>query len=240
MITSSKRNSILTGIIYLTVPVEKFQWMFDFNVSETEQVIKHLPGFLSATLLKSLDRTRVFEYVQWESLEHFQAALKNPLFAEHNTQVREASEDGDVDFYEVYYVDQRGTLPDHTSSIPISLAQGPATIITHFKTTQDKQQALLDILVEHHERQRRHLPGFVSVSFHRGLSGGRVVEYLQFRSSEEFDIAQAHPISKAHRAACENYATPDLHVYTGGATIEAPSTTTTTIQNRKRLFTKEN
>jgi heme-degrading monooxygenase HmoA len=228
LITISKRNSILTGIIYLTVPIEKLQWMFDFNVNETEQKIKHLPGFLSATFLKSLDGTRVFEYVQWESLEHFQAALKNPLFAEHTTQVREAGED-DVDLYEVYYVDQRGVLPDHNTSITISLAQEPATIITHFKTTQNQQQALLDILVEHHERELRHLPGFVSVSFHQGVSGERVVEYLQFRNIEEFDVAQAHPISKAHRAACEKYATPDLHVYTVGATIEAPPTTT--VQN---------
>ena len=43
--------------------------------NETEQKIKHLPGLLLATFLKSLDGTRVFEYVQRESLEHFQAAL---------------------------------------------------------------------------------------------------------------------------------------------------------------------
>ena len=202
--------------------------MLDFNVNETEQKIKHLPGFVSAAFLKSLDGTRVFEYVQWESLEHFQEALKNPIFADHTIEVREAGED-DVDFYEVYYVDQHGMLPDHTTSITISLAQEPVTIITHFKTTQDEQQALLDILVEHHERERRHLPGFVSVSYHRGVSGERVVEYLQFRYVEEFDVAQAHPISKAHRAAYENYATSDLHVYTVGATIEAPLTTT--VQN---------
>lgn len=224
MITISKRNSNLKGIIYITVPIEKLQWMLDFNVNETEQKIKHLPGFVSAAFLKSLDGTRVFEYVQWKSLEYFQAALKNPIFAEHTIEVREAGED-DVDFYEVYYVDQRGMLPDHTTSITISLAPEPVTIITHFKTTQDQQQALLDILVEHHERELRHLPGFVSVRFLRGLSGERVVEYLQFRNIEEFDVAQAHPISKAQRAACERYTTPDLHVYTVGATIEAPPAT---------------
>ena len=87
-----------------------------------------------------------------KSLEHFQAAFKNPLFAEHTTQVREAREN-EVDFYEVYSIDQRGMLPDHTTS----------------KTTQNLQQALMDILVEHHELELRHLPGFVSVSFHRGL-----------------------------------------------------------------------
>ena len=221
MTTISKRNSLLTILIFITVPVEKLQWMVDFNVNDTEHSLKHCSGFISAAFLKSIDGTQMFEYVQWESLKHFQAVLKTPSFKEHTTKIREVGQD-DVDLYEVYYVDQRASIPDH--DIIISQTQEPI-IITHFTTTPDQQQALLDVLVEDHERELRTLPGFVSVSFHRGLSGKRVVEYLQFRSIEEFEVVHAHPISKAHRAALEPYATSDLHVYTIGTTIEAPPTT---------------
>ena len=220
MIAISKRNSLLTILIFITVPVEKLQWMVDFNVNDTEHSLKHCPGFISATFLKSIDGTQMFEYVQWESLEHFQAVLKTPSFKEHTTKIREVGQD-DVDLYEVYYVDQRASEPDH--DIIISQTQEPI-IITHFKTTPDQQQTLLDVLVEDHKRELRTLPGFVSVSFHRGLSGERVVEYLQFRSIEEFNAAQTHSSSKAYKTAGKHYAISDLHVYTVTATIEASST----------------
>lgn len=222
MITISKRNSILTGLIFITVPVEKLQWMVDFNVNDTEHTLKYCPGFISAAFLESLDGTQLFEYVQWESLEHFQAVLKTPSFTEHTTKIREVGQD-DVDWYDVYYVDRRATVSDHDTSITISQTQ-ELTIITRFTTTPDQQQALLDVLIEDHERELRNLPGFVSVSFLRGLSGKRVVEYLQFRSIEEFNVAQTHFGCKAHKTAYEQHASSDLHVYTVAATIEASPT----------------
>ena len=228
MITISKRISILTGIICITVPVGKLQWMFDFNVRETEQKIKYLPGFISAAFLKSHDETQLLEYVQWASLEHFQAACENPQFYEHIPIVREVGEE-DADLYEVYYVDRDVAVSDHDTDITISPAQEITTIVTHFKTTPDQQYALLDILVQNHESDIRPLPGFVSISFHRGLSGRRVVEYLQFRSIDECNLAQAYRIRDAHKTAYNKYGLSDRHVYSVGTIVEASPTYT--IQN---------
>ena len=85
-------------------------------------------------------------------------------------------------------------------------------IITHFKITSDKQQALLDVLIEDHERELRPLPS------------ERVVEYLQFRSIEEFNLAQTHPSSKAHQSDYKQHAISDLHrrAYAGEFKPDSP------------------
>jgi quinol monooxygenase YgiN len=44
----------------------------------TEEVLCHLPGFISANLHRSLDGTKVVNYAQWESEAAFQAMLRDP------------------------------------------------------------------------------------------------------------------------------------------------------------------
>ena len=49
----------------------------------TEMAMKHMPGFVSANIHKSLDGTRVVNYAQWRSKEDFEAMLENPEAAPH-------------------------------------------------------------------------------------------------------------------------------------------------------------
>jgi quinol monooxygenase YgiN len=49
----------------------------------TDSVMRHQPGFVSASLHVSLDRQRVVNYVQWESREAFEAALRKPEARAH-------------------------------------------------------------------------------------------------------------------------------------------------------------
>lgn len=221
LITITEKNSILTGIICLRVPIGKLQWMFDFNVHETEHKIKYLPGFIAAAFLKSNDETQLLEYVQWASQEHFQAACENPLFYEHVPIVRAIAEE-DVDLYEVYYTAHSAAFPVQDANVTISLDQELTTIVTHFKTVPHQQHALLDVLIQDHEREIRPLPGFVSVSFHQGHSGESVVEYLQFSRRDAYNVAQAHTIRSAQRTAYNQCVLSDQHVYFVGAIVEAP------------------
>jgi len=55
----------------------------------TEEVIRHLPGFISANLHRSLDGTKVINYAQWESLEAFAAMRDNPEAAAHIKEIGE-------------------------------------------------------------------------------------------------------------------------------------------------------
>jgi heme-degrading monooxygenase HmoA len=44
-----------------------------------ENVVRKFPGFVSSTLHRSLDGSRVVNYVQWESLEDYKKFVKQSL-----------------------------------------------------------------------------------------------------------------------------------------------------------------
>jgi heme-degrading monooxygenase HmoA len=45
--------------------------------------MKHLPGFVSATIHRSLDGAKVVNYAQWRSKEDFAALKSHPAAAAH-------------------------------------------------------------------------------------------------------------------------------------------------------------
>ena len=47
-----------------------------------EEVAKAAPGFISASTHRSVDGTRVFNYLQWESKEHLAAVQRSEPFRE--------------------------------------------------------------------------------------------------------------------------------------------------------------
>jgi len=50
------------------------------NVQIAEQVASRFPGFISASIHRSTDGTRVINYLQWESTEHLRAMQSSPDF----------------------------------------------------------------------------------------------------------------------------------------------------------------
>jgi heme-degrading monooxygenase HmoA len=50
------------------------------NVDIVEQVASSFPGFISASVHRSTDGTRVFNYLQWETAEHLAAMQRSPEF----------------------------------------------------------------------------------------------------------------------------------------------------------------
>lgn len=51
--------------------------------SATKDVMQHQPGFRSANIHLSTDRTRVLNYAQWDSVEAYQAMLADDTAREH-------------------------------------------------------------------------------------------------------------------------------------------------------------
>ena len=45
--------------------------------------MRHLPGFVSASIHRGLDNTRVVNYAQWRSKEDFEAMRTNPEAIPH-------------------------------------------------------------------------------------------------------------------------------------------------------------
>jgi antibiotic biosynthesis monooxygenase (ABM) superfamily enzyme len=53
------------------------------------------------------------------------------------------------------------------------------TLINVFTVAPEKQEELVDLLIEATEQTMRHLPGFISANIHKSYDGRRVVNYTQ-------------------------------------------------------------
>jgi quinol monooxygenase YgiN len=87
MTTISKDTQLATLINVFTVEPDKQQQLVDLLIHATDVAMRHVPGFISANIHRSLDGTKVVNYAQWRSVEHFQAMMKNPAAKPHMEQV---------------------------------------------------------------------------------------------------------------------------------------------------------
>jgi quinol monooxygenase YgiN len=78
MATISRDNRPVTLINVFTVEPTKQQQLVDLLARATEASVQHAPGFVSATLHRSLDGTKVTMYAQWRSAEDYEVMRKDP------------------------------------------------------------------------------------------------------------------------------------------------------------------
>lgn len=71
-------NEFLTWVDVFTVHVQDQPKLLEVLDTAVEQVMRHLPGFVSANLHTSLEGTRVLNYVQWRNVDDFKAMLCDP------------------------------------------------------------------------------------------------------------------------------------------------------------------
>ncbi|CAA9587770.1 hypothetical protein AVDCRST_MAG81-4244 [uncultured Synechococcales cyanobacterium] len=100
MTTISKDNKVVTLINVFTVEPENQQRLVEMLVEATENTMKDLPGFVSATIHHSADGVRVANYAQWRRREDFEAMLKNPEATAHMKPIIEIAK-FDAHLYEV-------------------------------------------------------------------------------------------------------------------------------------------
>lgn len=179
MLTISEDQDCFTLLIFFKAPPDLQRRVLDINIDVTRGNIAHMPGFVGAAFLKSLDGGRVTEYLQWESEGHLQEAMKDPDFFEHMAEVREIATD-DTSPYEVHRV----AGPD---TVEISVEAGLLTAVTKFVVDPEEQQELLRLLVAAREPLLGELPGFLSAAILGSPDGGSAVEYLQFEDRGAFD-----------------------------------------------------
>ena len=79
-------GGIVTLINVFTVAPEKQAPLIEVLNRATVEVMRGLPGFVSASIHKSVDGTRVTNYAQWESQAAFDAMLKNEAARAHMSQ----------------------------------------------------------------------------------------------------------------------------------------------------------
>jgi quinol monooxygenase YgiN len=98
-------QQVVTMVNVFTVAPENQQRLVELIVEATETVMRDVDGFVSANIHSSLDGTRVVNYAQWRSVEHFEAMHRNPLVHPHFTDIR-AIASPEMHLYRVDYVEE--------------------------------------------------------------------------------------------------------------------------------------
>ena len=78
MTTISARRDVMTLINVFTVDAENQRRLVELLIEATE-VVRRAPGFVSASLHRSTDGTKVTMYAQWRSINDYQAMRQDPV-----------------------------------------------------------------------------------------------------------------------------------------------------------------
>lgn len=73
----------VTFVNVVDVDPAKQQEVIDLLIEGTKKVMSKRPGFISVTLLASLDKSRVINVARWESAEDVKATQSDPAAAEY-------------------------------------------------------------------------------------------------------------------------------------------------------------
>lgn len=105
MTTIQTDKPVITLINVFTVDPANQQWLLDLLIEATEKVMKHLPGYVSANIHKSIDGTQVVNYAQWRSRETFIAGVQH---REAQVHMRAAEQLASIKpiLYTVVYTDE--------------------------------------------------------------------------------------------------------------------------------------
>src|SRR6266446_6581757 len=69
----SAQNGVITLINVFTVDPASQRRLVELLTEATEVSVRWAPGFVSASLHRSKDGTKVTMYAQWRSIDHYQA-----------------------------------------------------------------------------------------------------------------------------------------------------------------------
>jgi len=77
MITIFPSRKLVTLINVFTVEPANQERLLDLLARATETSVQRAPGFISASLHRGLDGTKVTMYAQWQSVEDYEAMRRN-------------------------------------------------------------------------------------------------------------------------------------------------------------------
>ena len=100
MTSISKNNKVLTLINVFTVDPKDQQKLIDLLILATQGTVQNITGFISSSLHRSLDGTKVTMYAQWRSIEDYQLMRNNAAASPYLLQALEFAK-FDPGMYEV-------------------------------------------------------------------------------------------------------------------------------------------
>ncbi|MET0455869.1 MAG: antibiotic biosynthesis monooxygenase [Mycobacterium sp.] len=107
MVTIERHAPYTTLINVFTVAPDRADELAGLLTTASEKVMCHIPGFVSANIHVSTDKTRVTNYAQWASTEAYQAMLQDATAREHMGGAAAIAETFDPHLYTVESVHER-------------------------------------------------------------------------------------------------------------------------------------
>ena len=101
MTTITPHAPYATLINVFTVQPDRARELAALLADATEEVMQHLPGFISANIHLSSDATRVVNYAQWESEEAMVTMQSDPAAQVHMRAAAELADGFDPRLYTV-------------------------------------------------------------------------------------------------------------------------------------------
>lgn len=104
MTTLDPQDDYVTLINTFQVRPERAEALAEY-LHHASEVMRKLPGFVSANLHVSEDRTRVVNYAQWRAKADLEAMYRNPQAQPHLKKAAELAESFDPVLYTLRYSD---------------------------------------------------------------------------------------------------------------------------------------
>jgi len=203
MPTIAKNNDVITVIIIFAVEPERQQELVDTIVEFLESAVKYQPGFVSASIHKSLDGLRVMNYAQWKTQEDYKAFINN---SEVQSQGAKLSNFHLLNFH-VYEV-----VVSQPEDSTLKISKGGLIHLAEFRVKPENQMRLVELEREYVGIGLQN-PGLISANFHRSLDGVHNVNYGQWRSFADFEELlkdpKYAPLNQYWRGLAEN----EFHLY---------------------------
>lgn len=173
-------KDIATFINIFTIEATKQQALIDKLKIQTE-IISKQPGFIAANFHRSLDGTRVINYVQWTSIEASRSIHQNPEISAAFATYQDLDVKMDLRYYEVAFT--RG------QPIKIEADNNLITQIDVLHVAPDNQQLLLEKLTQVIDPAIAKATGNLSTAWIPSLDGNRIINYSQWSSQDSYDAA---------------------------------------------------
>lgn len=167
----------------------------------TEQVMIHLPGFISANLHRSIPSSLnppgtffVANYAQWETAADIAAMLQDPKGLALRKELTSRYPGTGVLLRPV-------STHSSDGASSTTLSEDCVTLINLFQAANKKDQGdILHYLTDITEEVMMHLPGFIAANLHRGIPSPMppantlfVVNYAQWETSDDFVAMRQDP-----------------------------------------------